>query len=651
MDQACARFERYLKRRFGQSSTPNHYLNDLRIFTKIVGNKEPESTTSKDIDTFVEKQLAECLSVATINRRLASLRSFFEFLAAENPDRPWPNPVVPSRHRLKRGSRLPRDVSDEDIAKIIAVLKSARDRAMFGLMIGAGLRVGEVASLQLVNIEEPIDSHQMAKLIVCGKGGQERVVWLTHALWDALQDWLRERPAVEFDAVFLNWRGKPISVNGIEYVLAQYCQKAGVTLSCHRLRHTFARRLVENGMSVDSLAKLLGHRQLQTTQRYIDGADPTVRSDFAMAMQRLETILIKDNELVTASVPKPFAKPQPRKAQPQGLEKLRRELAMLPPEAAAYVDAYLSWRWPNWRAQTAMRLGRNFLSILKRIWKWLNENQEIKNWEDIRRPDVEAWLEARHQTGVSNVTIQNELVHLRCFLRFLEERDHLIDSEIFRIQIPRKTVNPLPRHLSEADYRWLELNKLQATKNDSYEARFDRACFLILAHTGIRPSEFLDLRLEDLDLGSGYAAVRHSKQDRDRVVYLSPQLKNALQNYLQIRPDLPEEDRIFVLNGRSPSTRTIQRRLAIFGQQAGVVVSPHILRHTFATRLLNQGIPIHSLRKLLGHKRLDTTQVYARVYDETLYQQFQDAMSRLEIIDIEPSVPGIIKEPEPVFAG
>jgi site-specific recombinase XerD len=234
-----------------------------------------------------------------------------------------------------------------------------------------------------------------------------------------------------------------------------------------------------------------------------------VRSDFAMAMQRLETTLIKDHEPMAAPISKPIAKPQPRKAQPQGLEKLRRELAMFPPEAAAYVDAYLSWRWPNWRAQTAMRLGRNFLSILKRIWKWLNENQEIKNWEDIHRPYVEAWLEARHQTGVSNVTIQNELVHLRCFLRFLEERDHPIDSEIFRIQIPRKTVNPLPRHLSEADYRWLELNILQATKNDSYYARFDRACFLMLAHTGIRLSDFPDLRLEDLDLGSGYAAIRH----------------------------------------------------------------------------------------------------------------------------------------------
>jgi site-specific recombinase XerD len=66
-------------------------------------------------------------------------------------------------------------------------------------------------------------------------------------------------------------------VAGVQYRLKQYCQKAGVQLTCHQRRHTFARRLVEHGMPVDSLAKLLGHTDLQTTQRYIDGACPHQR--------------------------------------------------------------------------------------------------------------------------------------------------------------------------------------------------------------------------------------------------------------------------------------------------------------------------------------------------------------------------------------
>jgi integrase len=79
----------------------------------------------------------------------------------------------------------------------------------------------------------------------------------------------------------------------------------------------------------------------------------------------------------------------------------------------------------------------------------------------------------------------------------------------------------------------------------------------------------------------------------------------------------------------------MQRRLTRYGKQAGVAVSPHRLRHTLATRLINQGMPIHSLRKLLGHEHLNTTQIYARIYDETLYGQFKETMSRLEAIPID----------------
>lgn len=93
---------------------------------------------------------------------------------------------------------------------------------------------------------------------------------------------------------------------------------------------------------------------------------------------------------------------------------------------------------------------------------------------------------------------------------------------------------------------------------------------------------------------------------------------------------LPTEGRVFVLHGRSPSPRTIQRRLREYGKEAGVDVSPHKLRHTLATRLLNQGMPIHSLQKLLGHEHLNNTQIYARLYDQTLYRQFRIAAARLQ---------------------
>lgn len=122
----------------------------------------------------------------------------------------------------------------------------ARDRAMFGLMVGAGLRVGEVASLRLDCLEPPAALGELARLTVKGKGERERVVWVTDSLWADVNRWLGERPAASTDQVFLNWRGRPITTNGIQYCFKRHCDAAGVTLSCHQLRHTYARRLAES---------------------------------------------------------------------------------------------------------------------------------------------------------------------------------------------------------------------------------------------------------------------------------------------------------------------------------------------------------------------------------------------------------------------
>lgn len=180
----------------------------------------------------------------------------------------------------------------------------------------------------------------------------------------------------------------------------------------------------------------------------------------------------------------------------------------------------------------------------------------------------------------------------------------------------------------------MESTVLRAAESDTYEASFDRAWFLTLAHTGLRVSELLALRLEDLDLEAGRAMVRSGKPRHDRVVYLTPVLIESLIRYLALRPDLPDELRVFILHERSPTDRTIRKRLAKFGQQAGVHIYPHKLRLTLATRLVNQDMPTQSLRKLLGHQHLSTTQLYARIYDETLYRQFKSAMSSLEAIEV-----------------
>ena len=481
MEQTLARFEQHINRRFVQSSTPKHYLSDLRIFIRVIGDKAPQDIMPTDIDAFVDDQITQGLSPATINRRLACIHSFFEQLAAERPEHHWPNPVINRRHKLKTGSRLPRDASDADVSKIFAVISDERDRAMFGLMVAASLRVGEVSTLQLDDIEESITPGSLAKLRVRGKGDKERVVWLRPSLWRALQDWLEKRPSVTSDRVFLNWRNQPIAVSGIQYRLKQHCLAAEVQTSCHELRHTFARRLVEAGLPVDSLSKLLGHSHLYTTQRYIEGADPTIRADFAAAMAQLENKLIQD-QIADSEPPKPIPPAKPTTASPAQLEKLRRRLAdsSLPSWLRDALEAYISWRWPTWRPQIAYRIASNMISAIRRVWAWLAANRQIGSWETLRRSDLEVWLQARCQDGVSQYTIDYNLGLARMLLRLVEVRGCHLDPGLFRVESPKKGGVLLPRDLPEPEYRRLETAVLESTQADNYSACFDRAWFLNL---------------------------------------------------------------------------------------------------------------------------------------------------------------------------
>jgi len=453
MDQARRSFNQYLSRRYGQSTTPKCYGSDVEIFLRSVGKKEPQDIAPADIDTFIDEQLAAGLSPVTINRRLATIHTFFEFLASEDPVPDWPNPVIWRRHKLKRGTRLPRDAPDDEVAQLFPVITSARDRAMFGLMLGTGLRVAEVASLRLDRFEAPARSDGLMKLMVYGKRQRERMVWITPSLWQAIQAWLQERPAVESDFLFLNQRGSPISVSGIQYLLRKHCKQAGVSFTCHQLRHTFTRRMVENGLPVDSLARLLGHNDLQSTQRYIDGADPTLRAEFTAAMAALESTL-SDPQALLPPVPIPprlsprrnAVSVRDRSVSRENWQKLwvRLGASGFPGWLEQAVDGYLSWRWPTWRAQTAYQVGDNFLRLIRRVWSWLDAHRQIEGWESFHRSDLQAWLDARCQSGLKHASIKTELGMLRSLFKFLEMRDYALDPGLFRVQAPRQKEKPLP---------------------------------------------------------------------------------------------------------------------------------------------------------------------------------------------------------------
>jgi site-specific recombinase XerD len=293
------RFNKWLRRRSPNAATHVHYTNDLELFLNWL-DKPPNEVTLCDIDAYIERCQTDLHhAIATVNRRLAAIRSFYHFLDVESDDAP-PNPVLPKRHFVQKGRHLPRDVEDADIAQLFAVIESVRDRAMYLLMLRCGLRVQEVHNLSMTDLYLQPSPGSLPRLRLHGKNDSERVVYLSAQALAALQDWLEVRLAddaatagiVDKEAVFTGRLGCRLSVRMIQHGLACYGRQAGVSVSCHQLRHTFGRHLVEAGMRVTSIQRLMGHSRIRTTQIYLHISDRQVQDDYDAAMVEIDRRLL-----------------------------------------------------------------------------------------------------------------------------------------------------------------------------------------------------------------------------------------------------------------------------------------------------------------------------------------------------------------------
>jgi site-specific recombinase XerD len=226
MEQIIEQFGRYIKNRYPNSTTAKNYVYDVQQFSQLIG-KPPRAVTRKDVERFVETQLGRGLAATTVNRRLVAVHEFFEYLAEENPEEEWPNPVNWRRHRVKLGKPLPRDMGEGEIERLFAQITHPRDKAMFRLMLDVGLRVGEVAALRTSDLTVDEDGSR-GRLRVRGKGSKERFVWLMPETLQVVQTWLEQRPTVTAEEMFVTRRKKGFSVRGIQDRLKHYGDVAGI---------------------------------------------------------------------------------------------------------------------------------------------------------------------------------------------------------------------------------------------------------------------------------------------------------------------------------------------------------------------------------------------------------------------------------------
>jgi len=225
--------------------------------------------------------------------------------------------------------------------------------------------------------------------------------------------------------------------------------------------------------------------------------------------------------------------------------------------------------------------------------------------------------------------VARKLSSARSFFRFLL-REKVIKSNPFENLVTPKIPKRLPNFLYPEEVNAL----LEAPDPQSPLGLRDRALLELLYSTGVRVEELISINLNDLDLEEGEIKIL-GKGNKERIVLFGSQARKALEVYLrQARPNLLEgkKSRFLFIGQRGPSLskRQVERIIRTYAKKAGIPkkVTPHTLRHSFATHLLSGGADLRMVQELLGHVSLSTTQVYTHITKERLKQVYNLAHPR-----------------------
>lgn len=277
-------YKRYLKRKNYSAQSVESYLSRLKCY--LVWLPVPvERANHSSVEMYIDMLLAKHLAAKTINERLVAIQSFYRYLSREE-NREISNPVCRGM-ALRMAKPLPRHLKEIEIETFMSAIKKKRDRALFMLMLRCGLRVAEIANLELPDID-----YQRNQIIVRnGKGAKGRVTYISNDAAEALATYLFIRQTTGENRIFLVekgiHKGKPLSVRGIQKRMEYYSSKTGVSVSCHQLRHTMATQLLNAGSDLVTIQEILGHTRIETTMRYSRVSNRKVQKDYYKAMEKV----------------------------------------------------------------------------------------------------------------------------------------------------------------------------------------------------------------------------------------------------------------------------------------------------------------------------------------------------------------------------
>ena len=270
-------------------------------------------------------------------------------------------------------------------------------------------------------------------------------------------------------------------------------------------------------------------------------------------------------------------------------------------------------------------LARNSLTSygtdLRRFGQWLDK----RDIDAVKRQDVVRYIHALRSAGISARSVARALAALRGFFRFLVREQHLQHDPTENLDNP-KLWTTLPQSLQPDEVEAL----LAAPDRSTSDGLRDGAMLELLYATGLRVSELIRVKLEDLVLDAGFLRT-FGKGSKERIVPFGESARDAIAAYMERgRPHFNRRNdpHLFLTNRSRPMSRqSFWMKIVKYARQAGIKshISPHVLRHSFATHLLENGADLRSVQLMLGHSDISTTQIYTHVSRarlQKLYDQF-----------------------------
>ena len=259
--------------------------------------------------------------------------------------------------------------------------------------------------------------------------------------------------------------------------------------------------------------------------------------------------------------------------------------------------------------------------------EYLNENN-ISSYNAVDYKDIRLYINYLYDLKYTNKTISRHISSLRSFFKYLK-KENIIDNNPMLLVSNPKLDKKLPKYLNFVDTEKL----LNAFDNKNYVSIRNSLILEILYSTGIRVGEITNIKVSDISISNETIKVT-GKGNKERIVYFGSRCKNLLNLYFKESYNKLNKNNIDYLLLSKTGKKINEREIRTIVDEAAIIagikikISPHVLRHTFATHMLQDGADLRSVQELLGHENLSTTQIYTHLTNEKIRNIYLNAHPR-----------------------